>query len=156
MSKPFLQKLGGPAINNLPLFNDAVLSIESRGFIVGSSLSTAEKIRFVPIRKGGKLPGKVIGVDYTLDCDSFVTVTLGCTDETACNYGEECDCTYAEEGYDCDGNLYINITYENIANRIRRNRQHNRQRNRRRENCCERFCAEHYDFSISMTFQELF
>ena len=46
---------------------DYIAGIESRGFIVGSSLSTAEKIPFVPIRKGGKLPGNVIGVDYTLE-----------------------------------------------------------------------------------------
>ena len=46
---------------------DYIAGIKSRGFIVGSSLSTAEKIPFVPIRKGGKLPGNVIGVDYTLE-----------------------------------------------------------------------------------------
>ena len=49
------------------LQQDYIAGIESRGVIVVSSLSTVEKIPFVPIRKGGKLPGKVIGVDYTLE-----------------------------------------------------------------------------------------
>ncbi len=46
---------------------DYIVGIESRGFIVGSSLATVEKIPFVPIRKKSKLPGKVLGVDYTLE-----------------------------------------------------------------------------------------
>ena len=27
-----------------------------------------------------------------------------CDDETACNFGAEGDCTFADAGYDCDGN----------------------------------------------------
>ena len=46
---------------------DIIVGIESRGFIVGSSLATQQKIGFVPIRKKGKLPGNVLGVDYTLE-----------------------------------------------------------------------------------------
>ena len=46
---------------------DLIVGIESRGFIVGSALATQQKIGFVPIRKKGKLPGKVVGVDYTLE-----------------------------------------------------------------------------------------
>ena len=34
-----------------------------------------------------------------------------CNDENACNAGEEGDCTYPEEGYDCNGNAYINVTF---------------------------------------------
>ena len=34
-----------------------------------------------------------------------------CNDENACNAGEEGECTYPEEGYDCNGNAYINVTF---------------------------------------------
>ena len=30
-----------------------------------------------------------------------------CEDEAACNYGAEGECTYAEEGFDCDGNAIV-------------------------------------------------
>ena len=46
---------------------DLIVGIESRGFIVGSALATQQKTGFVPVRKKGKLPGKVLGVDYTLE-----------------------------------------------------------------------------------------
>ena len=62
----------GSAMRQLGLFcervnPDLIVGIESRGFIVGSALATQQKIGFVPIRKKGKLPGKVVGVDYTLE-----------------------------------------------------------------------------------------
>ncbi|MBL7109849.1 MAG: lamin tail domain-containing protein, partial [Candidatus Marinimicrobia bacterium] len=34
-----------------------------------------------------------------------------CDDETACNFGEEGDCVYPEPGYDCDGNMLFNVTF---------------------------------------------
>jgi len=46
---------------------DLIVGIESRGFIVGTALATARNIGFSPVRKPGKLPGDVIGVDYTLE-----------------------------------------------------------------------------------------
>ena len=46
---------------------DLIVGIESRGFIVGSALATQQRMGFVPIRKKGKLPGDVLGVDYTLE-----------------------------------------------------------------------------------------
>jgi adenine phosphoribosyltransferase len=46
---------------------DLIVGIESRGFIVGTSLSTALGLGFVPVRKPGKLPGAVHGVDYSLE-----------------------------------------------------------------------------------------
>ena len=46
---------------------DLIVGIESRGFIVGSALATSQKLGFVPIRKKGKLPGDLLGVDYTLE-----------------------------------------------------------------------------------------
>ena len=46
---------------------DLIVGIESRGFIVGMALATHKRIGFVPVRKPGKLPGNVVGVDYTLE-----------------------------------------------------------------------------------------
>ncbi len=46
---------------------DYIVGIESRGFIIGTALATRQRMGFIPIRKKGKLPGKVIGVDYTLE-----------------------------------------------------------------------------------------
>ena len=62
----------GAAMRQLGLFcerlnPDLIVGIESRGFIVGSALATQQKTGFVPVRKKGKLPGKVLGVDYTLE-----------------------------------------------------------------------------------------
>ena len=34
-----------------------------------------------------------------------------CDDPAACNTGEEGDCVYAEPGYDCDGNMLVNVTF---------------------------------------------
>lgn len=49
---------------------DLIVGIESRGFIVGTALATQKRIGFVPVRKPGKLPGEVLGVDYTLEYGS--------------------------------------------------------------------------------------
>ena len=62
----------GAAMRQLGLFcerlnPDLIVGIESRGFIVGSALATHQRMGFVPVRKKGKLPGKVLGVDYTLE-----------------------------------------------------------------------------------------
>jgi adenine phosphoribosyltransferase len=46
---------------------DLIVGIESRGFIVGTGLATARRLPFTPVRKPGKLPGVVHGVDYTLE-----------------------------------------------------------------------------------------
>jgi adenine phosphoribosyltransferase len=46
---------------------DLIVGIESRGFIVGTALATAVRLGFVPVRKPGKLPGAVTGVDYALE-----------------------------------------------------------------------------------------
>jgi adenine phosphoribosyltransferase len=46
---------------------DLIVGIESRGFIVGTALATALKLPFAPVRKPGKLPGAVHGIDYTLE-----------------------------------------------------------------------------------------
>jgi adenine phosphoribosyltransferase len=46
---------------------ELIVGIESRGFIVGTALATATRLGFVPVRKPGKLPGAVTGVDYALE-----------------------------------------------------------------------------------------
>ena len=52
--------------NGFPVF-DFVAGIESRGFIFGSVLANRLEKGFIPIRKPGKLPGKVNSVDYELE-----------------------------------------------------------------------------------------
>ncbi|APD47385.1 adenine phosphoribosyltransferase [Synechococcus sp. CS-602] len=49
---------------------DLIVGIESRGFIVGTALATVVAVGFVPVRKPGKLPGAVCGVDYDLEYGS--------------------------------------------------------------------------------------
>ena len=49
---------------------DAVLGIESRGFILGAALAHELRTGFVPIRKPGKLPGRTVTQDYTLEYGS--------------------------------------------------------------------------------------
>jgi adenine phosphoribosyltransferase len=49
---------------------DLIVGIESRGFLVGGALATALSLPFAPVRKPGKLPGVVHGVDYTLEYGS--------------------------------------------------------------------------------------
>jgi adenine phosphoribosyltransferase len=44
-----------------------VAAIEARGFIFGGPLAYALGAGLVPVRKRGKLPGKVIGREYTLE-----------------------------------------------------------------------------------------
>ena len=46
---------------------ELIVGIESRGFIVGTALATAMRLGFVPVRKPGKLPGAVTGIDYALE-----------------------------------------------------------------------------------------
>ncbi len=49
---------------------DCVVSIESRGFILGSALAYALGAGFVPIRKQGKLPHKIHSASYELEYGS--------------------------------------------------------------------------------------
>lgn len=44
-----------------------VVSLESRGFIVGGALAYHLKAGFVPIRKSGKLPAKTVSMAYELE-----------------------------------------------------------------------------------------
>lgn len=49
---------------------DFVAGIEARGFIIGAPLALKLNKGFVPIRKPGKLPGKVIQESYDLEYGS--------------------------------------------------------------------------------------
>ena len=53
---------------NIQKFNpDYLAAVESRGFIFASPLSQIFKIPLILIRKKGKLPPPVIGIDYDLE-----------------------------------------------------------------------------------------
>ncbi|HEY9254611.1 MAG TPA: adenine phosphoribosyltransferase [Stenotrophomonas sp.] len=49
---------------------DAVLGIESRGFILGAAMAHALGCGFVPVRKPGKLPAHVLRQEYALEYGS--------------------------------------------------------------------------------------
>ncbi len=46
---------------------DAVVGIESRGFIFGGALAARLNASFVPVRKAGRLPGRTDRVSYSLE-----------------------------------------------------------------------------------------
>src|SRR5690606_15876525 len=47
-----------------------IAGIESRGFILGGAIAHQLSIGFVPVRKKGKLPAAVYGMDYELEYGS--------------------------------------------------------------------------------------
>ena len=49
---------------------DAVVGMESRGFIFGAPVAYALGVGFVPVRKLGKLPSDVVSVEYDLEYGS--------------------------------------------------------------------------------------
>lgn len=49
---------------------DAVVGIESRGFILGAALALELGVGFVPVRKPGKLPATVLSESYALEYGS--------------------------------------------------------------------------------------
>ncbi len=55
-------------VNGLKI--DAVVGIESRGFLFGMLLSQALEVPFIPIRKKGKLPYKTLSYRYDLEYGS--------------------------------------------------------------------------------------
>ncbi len=46
---------------------DKIVGLEARGFILGGAIAHQLSIGFVPIRKKGKLPGKVLSQAYKLE-----------------------------------------------------------------------------------------
>lgn len=51
----------------MPANVDALVGIESRGFIFGAALAQQTGLGLIPVRKPGKLPADVHGVDYELE-----------------------------------------------------------------------------------------
>jgi len=49
---------------------DSVAGLESRGFILGAPLAVSMGVGMLTVRKAGKLPGPVVGVDYSLEYGS--------------------------------------------------------------------------------------
>ena len=49
---------------------DAVIGIESRGFILGAALALELGTGFVPARKPGKLPARTLSLEYALEYGS--------------------------------------------------------------------------------------
>lgn len=46
---------------------DAVVAVESRGFIFGAPLADRLRLPFIPVRKPGKLPAKKARIEYELE-----------------------------------------------------------------------------------------
>lgn len=46
---------------------DVVVGLEARGFVFGPQIALSLQVPFVPVRKRGKLPGKVAQIDYDLE-----------------------------------------------------------------------------------------
>lgn len=53
--------------NARQLAPDAIVGIESRGFLFGGPLADRLGVRFVPVRKPGKLPAPHMSVEYSLE-----------------------------------------------------------------------------------------
>lgn len=51
---------------------DAIVAIESRGFLFGAPLACRLGKPFIPVRKQGKLPGETVSVEYSLEYGSNV------------------------------------------------------------------------------------
>lgn len=66
------QALNTLLINHLKKLGtfDVVAALESRGFLFGPTIALEFGLPFVPIRKKGKLPGKVNQVSFTLEYGS--------------------------------------------------------------------------------------
>lgn len=54
----------------LPMKIDAIVAIESRGFLYGFLLANKLNIPFIPVRKKGKLPGDTFEFTYDLEYGS--------------------------------------------------------------------------------------
>lgn len=46
---------------------NVIAAIEARGFLFGPRMAQELQAKFIPIRKSGKLPGKVVSVTYQLE-----------------------------------------------------------------------------------------
>ena len=72
LSNPQLSKkvVNALAEYTKPLQVDAIVGIDSRGFLFGASLARFLELPFVVVRKKGKLPGETIAHSYDLEYGS--------------------------------------------------------------------------------------
>ncbi|CAB0002641.1 unnamed protein product [Nesidiocoris tenuis] len=54
-------------VKNLQKPIDAVIGLESRGFLFGPQIASILGVPFVPARKKGKLPGELMRIEYSLE-----------------------------------------------------------------------------------------
>jgi len=52
---------------HMPEKIDAIVGIESRGFLFGAALAQLTSVGFIPVRKPGKLPAKTHSIEYELE-----------------------------------------------------------------------------------------
>jgi adenine phosphoribosyltransferase len=50
-----------------PYAPDVLVAVEARGFIFAAAMAVKMGLGLIPVRKRGKLPGAVIGIDYALE-----------------------------------------------------------------------------------------
>ncbi|MBL0690776.1 MAG: adenine phosphoribosyltransferase [SAR324 cluster bacterium] len=62
--KEMIEKLADKSKSLSP---DKILSVEARGFIIGTALSLEMGISMLPARKKGKLPGEKVSYEYKLE-----------------------------------------------------------------------------------------
>ena len=66
-SEVFGELIHKMSINQVIKNSEAIISIEARGFIFGSAISLQASKPMIVARKPGKLPGKLIQKDYSLE-----------------------------------------------------------------------------------------
>ncbi|KAF8303415.1 adenine phosphoribosyltransferase [Clavulina sp. PMI_390] len=68
---PSLPSSPSPSVK--PVKIDAVVGLDSRGFLIGPIIAMRLGAKFIPVRKAGKLPGKTISATYEKEygSDSF-------------------------------------------------------------------------------------
>lgn len=64
LCKEIVEHIGGNFMNEKP---DAIIGIESRGFLFGIMIAQHFGIPFIPVRKAGKLPHKTVRLKYALE-----------------------------------------------------------------------------------------
>lgn len=60
-------KIADAIIANMSVKPDAIVGIESRGFLFGFLVANKLNVPFILVRKAGKLPYKTISVEYALE-----------------------------------------------------------------------------------------
>lgn len=63
-------------VKGLGIKIDTVIGLEARGFLFGPQVALELQVPFIPVRKHGKLPGKVVKTDYDLEYGNIKTSYL--------------------------------------------------------------------------------